>query len=141
MRAITPLVLPLLLMSSLAVAAEAHPACRGNGDSLQQLRIYEIDRGNSGDFHARFRDHALRIMARHGFHVTDIWESDRGDTLELVYLLSWPDRATMDAAWEGFLADAEWVDIKRRIRPESGVLVREVTGRPLVRLSYSPACD
>ena len=55
-------------------------------------------------------------------------------------MLDWADKATMDAAWKSFLADAEWIDIKKRSAVEHGELVREAKGQPLERLSYSPAC-
>jgi len=115
--------------------------CPDTGSGIQQLRIYEINRGNRDVFHGRFQDHALRIMERHGFKIIDMWESDTGEKTEFIYLLSWPDKDTMDSRWEAFLADQEWIDIKRRTAAESGVLVREVDGRPLARVSYSPACD
>lgn len=91
-------------------------------------------------FHDRFHDHALRLMRRHGFTVLDMWESDTGDRLQFVYLLSRRDEATMEARWEAFLADEEWIAIKRRTATESGELVREADGQPLSRVSYSPAC-
>lgn len=136
----------LLFLSLIALAASASASepdrfvCHGNGSSLQQLRIYEINRANQDAFHQRFQDHALRIMRRHGFSVIDMWESDTGEKLQFVYVLSWPDRATMDARWKAFLADEEWIEIKRRTAAASGELVREANGQPLVRVSYSPAC-
>ncbi|GEM_PF-484478 len=136
--------LAVVVAATLAWSAPATAADRylcERQDGLQQLRIYEINRDNRGPFHDRFRDHALRIMQRHGFTVLDMWESDTGDRLQFVYLLSWPDEATMEARWEAFLADGEWIAIKRRTAAESGQLVREANGQPLARLSYSPACD
>jgi hypothetical protein len=58
-----------------------------------------------------------------------------------VYVLSWPDRATMESSWRAFLADQEWIDIKKRAAAEHGELVNEANGQPLVRLSFSPACN
>jgi hypothetical protein len=78
--------------------------CPANEARLQQLRIYEINRDNRGPFHQRFQDHALRIMKKYGFNVVGMWESDTGEKLQLVYVLDWPDRATMDSAWKAFLA-------------------------------------
>jgi hypothetical protein len=123
-----------------AAAAETSHLCSGNGTQLQQLRIYEVIRDNRDPFHERFRDHALRIMRRHQFNVIDIWESDTGDKLQFIYVLNWPDRATMDERWKAFMADPEWSDIKKRSSAEHGPLVRSAEGQPLVRLSYSPAC-
>ena len=134
----------LSLLCSLAMPAPTEArddfVCPDNGNTLQQLRVYEIPRHNRDAFHARFRDHALRIMQRHDFTVVDMWESDTGEKLEFVYVLSWSDRETMDARWAAFLADQEWIDIKRATAAESGELVRDAVGQPLVRLSYSPAC-
>ena len=128
----------LLLAPPLATGSGFH--CAADGATLQQLRIYELDRGNSGHFHARFRDHTLRIMARHGFRIADMWESDTAGKLQLVYVLEWPDAATMERQWAAFMADQEWADIKRRSAAEHGRLVEHAGGQPLVRLSYSPAC-
>jgi heme-degrading monooxygenase HmoA len=114
--------------------------CRSNGSEIQQLRVYEVNRSNREAFHRRFQDHALRIMRRHGFRIVDMWESDTGEKVEFVYLLNWPDRGTMDARWKAFLADDEWIEIKKQTAAESGELVRETEGKPLNRVSYSPAC-
>lgn len=133
--------LALTTLPALASAGDDRYVCPANGSELQQLRIYEINRSNRDPFHERFQDHALRIMKRHGLNVVDMWESDSGEKIELVYVLTWPDKATMDARWKAFLADQEWIDIKRRSAAESGQLVREANGRPLIRLSYSPACS
>ena len=35
---------------------------------IQQLRIYEIFDASADAFHARFRDHCMRIMARYAVH-------------------------------------------------------------------------
>lgn len=132
----------LLGFAVLAAGADTHDryVCRSNGSELQQLRIYELNRANRDAFHQRFQDHALRIMQRHGFKIVDMWESDTGAKLEFVYVLAWPDQRTMDRRWQEFLADEEWIAIKKRTAAESGELVREVGARSLVRVSYSPAC-
>lgn len=132
----------LLCLSTLPgiVSAQDRYICKSNGAELQQLRIYEINRDNKDAFHARFQDHALRIMKRYDFRIIDMWESDTGEKIQFVYVLTWPDRATMDLRWKELLADKEWADIKKRTAAESGQLVREANGQPLVRVSYSPAC-
>jgi NIPSNAP len=134
----------ITLFSALAwptLASSAAPyICEGNAQRIHQLRIYEINRENRDNFHERFRDHAVRIMKRHDFEIVDMWESDTGAKLRFIYILAWPDRATMDVRWKAFLADQEWIDIKKRTAAEHGQLVRDAQGQPLERLSYSPAC-
>src|SRR4029453_8292616 len=46
---------------------------------IHQLRIYEIFEGNKHAFHDRFRDHAMRIMAKYDFKIVAIWETRTGD--------------------------------------------------------------
>src|SRR3546814_2487498 len=77
--------LALAVLLTLAPAATAAPAA--TPAPLQQLRIYEIPRANEGVFHDRFQDHALRIMARHGFAVRSLWRSEHEGKVEFVYLL------------------------------------------------------
>src|ERR1044072_7727199 len=107
---------------------------------IQQLRIYEIFEKNKAAFHARFRDHAARIMrTRYGFRIVAMWETKFGDRTEFVYLLEWPDEATKTAAWAAFMADAEWSEIKRVTHAEHGLMVGQIEDRLLVPTDYSPA--
>src|SRR3546814_7447883 len=95
--------LALAVLLTLAPAATAAPAA--TPAPLQQLRIYEIPRANEGVFHDRFQEHALRIMARHGFAVRSIWRSEPEGKVEFVYLLDWPAAAHMKEALAPFMAD------------------------------------
>ncbi len=104
---------------------------------INQLRIYEIFGNNKAAFHDRFRDHAARIMGRHGFRIVAMWEAQGGDKTEFVYLLEWPDEATMKAAWAAFMADDEWAEIKRVTAAEHGSLVGGIEDRVLEATTYS----
>jgi hypothetical protein len=55
---------------------------------IHQLRIYEIFERNKAAFHARFRDHAARIMARHGFRIVATWETASTGRTEFAYILA-----------------------------------------------------
>lgn len=105
---------------------------------IQQLRIYEIFEENKQAFHDRFRNHAMRIMGSHGFQFVSVWESRSGERTELVYLLEWPDEETMSSAWEAFMADQEWKDIKRDWAGEHGKAVGEIQDRVLFPTFYTP---
>lgn len=91
--------LALIACPGLATAQSTY-ICAGNGREIQQLRIYELNRDNRDHFHQRFQDEALRIMKKYNFRVLDIRESDTGEKLQFVYVLSWPDRATMGSSWK-----------------------------------------
>jgi NIPSNAP protein len=106
---------------------------------VHQLRIYRIFDRNKAAFHARFRDHAMRIMRRYGSELLDMWETrDDGGPL-FVYLLRWPDVEAKERAWTAFLADEEWKRIKRETAAAHGDLVGEIVDRTLLRTDYSPA--
>jgi heme-degrading monooxygenase HmoA len=104
---------------------------------LHQLRIYEIFEGNKAAFHDRFRDHAARLMAAHGFRILAMWETKTERRTEFVYLLAWPDEAAKNAAWSAFMADPEWKEIKRQTSARHGDLVGAIEDRVLLPTPYS----
>src|SRR5215217_402153 len=93
---------------------------------IHQLRIYEIFDANKKAFHDRFRDDAMRIMARYDFKVVATWEAKKDNRTEFVYLLEWPDEETMNDRWEKFLRDPEWIKIKKETGEINGPLVGEI---------------
>jgi hypothetical protein len=105
---------------------------------IHQLRIYEIFDSNKKAFHDRFRDHAMRIMAKYDFKIVAAWESKKDNRTEFVYLLEWPDKETMTDRWEKFLRDPEWIKIKKETGEISGPLVGEIQARTLYLTDYSP---
>lgn len=105
---------------------------------VHQLRIYEIFENNKQAFHERFHSHAMRIMARYDFKIVATWESRKDDRTELVYLLEWPDSDTMKDRWAKFLADEEWIEIKKVTAAASGQMVGEIEDRTLELTDYSP---
>ncbi len=106
---------------------------------IHQLRIYEIFEHNKDAFHARFREHAARIMRSHGFEIVAIWEAQTEAQTEFVYLLAWPDEGSMRRAWSAFMADEEWKAIKRVTHAEHGDLVGAIEDRTLLPTSYTPS--
>ncbi|MBP2617649.1 NIPSNAP family protein [Chryseobacterium jejuense] len=105
---------------------------------LHQLRIYEIPKENRQVFLDRFRDHALRIMKKHGFNIVSIWESEFEGKTEFVYLLEWKDENTKKIAWQSFMADQEWKDIKIRTAKLHGDFVNTIEDRTLKLSEFSP---
>jgi hypothetical protein len=134
------LLLTLIVMLTLGVfvpqrslmnAAEAQQV-------IHQLRIYEIFNNNKKAFHDRFRDHAMRIMAKYDFKIVATWESKKDNRTEFVYLLEWPDKETMTDRWRKFLQDQEWIKIKKETGEMNGPLVGEIQDRTLYLTDYSP---
>jgi hypothetical protein len=105
---------------------------------IHQLRIYEIFDNNKKAFHDRFRDHAMRIMAKYDFKIVATWESKKDNRTEFVYLLEWLDKETMTDRWKKFLQDQEWIKIKKETGEVNGPLVGEIQDRTLYLTDYSP---
>lgn len=105
---------------------------------VYQLRIYEVSPEKRDIFHNRFKNHALRIMKRYDFEIIALWESVSVVNFEFIYLLKWPDIATMELQWKLFLADEEWKEIKKKTIDETGEPVIRVTSRLLNDVDYSP---
>jgi hypothetical protein len=105
---------------------------------IHQLRIYEIFDSNKKAFHDRFRDRAMRIMAKYDFKIIAAWESKKDNRTEFIYLLEWSDKETMTDRWEKFLRDEEWTRIKKETGEINGPLVGEIQDRTLYLTDYSP---
>ena len=71
--------------------------------------------GGFGDLnllHARFRQHSMRILRKHGMDIMGFWQqADRPDTL--MYLVAYRDAAAREAAWVAFQSDPEWTKVAR----------------------------
>lgn len=118
-------------------AADVAPA--GEKPRLFEMRTYTATPGKLGDLHARFRDHANRLFARHGMAVVGCWtptDPERGkDTL--VFLLAYPDKDARDKSWREFSNDPEWKQI-RDDSEKAGKLVTKVDSVFLAPADYSP---
>ena len=105
---------------------------------IYELRTYEAAPGKLPALNARFRDHTLRIFARHGLDVVGFWTYAHGGwSNQLVYLMKFEDMADRDRKWASFMADEEW----RRVLAEShseGSLTTRIRSDILAPTDYSP---
>jgi len=129
----------LIVMLTIGVTGRSSATANERQKVVHQLRIYEIFDGNKKAFHDRFRDHAMRIMAKYDFKIVAMWESKKDNRIEFVYLLEWPDKETMTDRWKKFLRDPEWIRIKKETGEMHGPLVGDIQDRTLYLTDYSPA--
>ncbi len=106
---------------------------------INQLRIYEVPPANRAPFLDRFRDHAARIMGRHGFRIQAMWTDDRDGRVRFVYLLTWADPDEMTQAWAAFMADPEWAEIKVQTSAQHGDFVLGIEDVVLEPVPFSAA--
>lgn len=98
------------------VACGPRPGAANIADNARcfELRTYRVT-GKVGDLnllHARFRQHSLRILRKHGMDIMGFWQqADRPDTL--MYLVAYADAAAREAAWVAFQSDPEWAKIAK----------------------------
>lgn len=128
--------LSVLLATPLALGAQqamSHPK------PVYELRIYKLNPANKQHFHDRFRDQCMPIMKRYGFDIVFTSETTSMGGPEFVYLLRWPDDEVRAKAWKAFLADPEWIAIKKSTAAKYGDLVEDVQDRQLQLTPYTPA--
>ena len=77
-------------------------------------------------------------MKRYGFDIVFTSQSGPDGHAEFVYLLRWKERATQISAWKAFLADPEWIAIKKATAAKYGDLVDDLEDRSLDMLPYTP---
>jgi hypothetical protein len=61
--------------------------------------------------HARFRDHSIRLLQKHGMTLVGFWvptDADKGAGNTLVYLVAHKSREAATASWKAFGEDPEW---------------------------------
>ena len=123
------------VLTGLCFLSSATAYCQG---SVYQLRIYKLLAGNEQHFHERFSEGCMPIMRRYGFDIVFTSQSGEAGHEEFVYLLRWKDRNTQVSSWKNFLADPDWIRIKKTTAAKWGDLVDDVQDRSLDMLPYTP---
>lgn len=135
------LALPALLaLLPLAAPAAAQTAPAAPQQPVYELRIYTPAPGKAEALNARFRNHTLKLFARHGMHNVAYWnELPRPDAPDgrVVYLLSYPSREAREADWKAFVADPEWQKVVAESEA-NGKIVIKVESIFLTMTDYSP---
>ena len=97
------LFLPLIL-ASLSMS-QAPPVV---AEPLYELRIYTAAEGKLDALNARFRDHTMKLFAKHGMTSIGYWMPIDNDKNQLIYLMSYPSMEARKLSWSMFVADPEW---------------------------------
>ena len=102
-----------------------------------ELRTYYAAPGKLDALLARFRDHTVRLFAKHGIQNIGYWVPLDNPDNKLIYMLAFPSREARQAAWKAFSADPDWK--KARSESEaSGKLVTKIESVFLTATDYSP---
>ena len=80
-------------------------------ERVYELRTYVAAEGKLEALHARFRDHTMKISAKHHMKVVGFWgpvDKEKGSENTLIYVLEFPSIDAMKTAWAAFHKDPEW---------------------------------
>lgn len=111
-----------------------------------ELRTYRASEGNLGALNARFRDHTLKLFARHGITHVGYWTlaaGQPGADRTLHYILAHPSQAAAEEAFKTFRADPDWIAAKEASERKAGGSLTEsgpagVKSEFLAPADYSP---
>ena len=88
-----------------------------------ELRTYTTNDGKFNDLLNRFRDHTVRIFARHNMVSIGYWiPKDMPNTL--IYILAHPSREAATQNWDAFRKDPEWVTARTASEANGPILAK-----------------
>lgn len=94
-----------------------------NEPRVFELRTYTATPGKLGDLNARFRDHTLKLFAKHGMTNFGYWtpaEKEKGADDTLIYLLAHASKEAAGASFKNFGGDPDWVKAKKASEEKAG---------------------
>ena len=135
MKIIAPHLLAALCAFALLTGCSTTPA---KPDArVYELRTYYAAPGKLDDLNARFRNHTLKLFAKHGMENVAYWVPLDNTNNVLIYLLAHPSREARDAAFKAFGSDPEWKSVVQTTEA-NGRLVTKVDVQFLQPTDYSP---
>jgi hypothetical protein len=133
----------LLLAMTVSVAALLPSSAAQKDSRCYELRTYRAATGKMEALNKRFREHTLRLFARHGITSLGYWErlDKEGQPInQLTFLLSYPDREAREKSWKAFQADPEWQAAVKASEAGGPLLEKNgVTSIFMKATDYSPA--
>jgi hypothetical protein len=93
------------------------------GDRVFELRTYTATPNSLDDLDARFKNHTMKLFAKHGmtnvvyFHLL---EGQKGAENTLVYLLAHKSEEAGKKSFDGFRSDADWIAARKASEEKAG---------------------
>ncbi len=102
------------------------------------MRTYYAAEGKLDALHQRFRDHTIRLFAKHGIESLGYFVPlGENHERKLVFFIAYPSREERDARWNAFFQDAEWQQAYKSSEI-NGKLVEKAETVYLTATDYSP---
>lgn len=83
----------------------------GEAPLIYEIRIYEAVEGKAPAMRARFKEHVVPRMPRHGIELVGVFEAPVDDG-RITYLTRFKSEEDRTKAWAAFGGDSEWKAIK-----------------------------
>jgi hypothetical protein len=112
----------IALTTGAQTVAAQEPAAAPSGPVFE-VRTYIASAGKLDALHARFRDHTIRIFARHGMKSIAYWVPDNQRNT-IVYIIQHESREAAAANWKAFLSDPEWVKVAADSNVDGNIVAR-----------------
>lgn len=127
-------------------ATDYSPAIKAshNGERVFELRTYTTTPGNLGALNDRFRDHTLKLFAKHGMTNVAYWTllaDQEGADRTLIYVLAHASKEAADKSFAAFRTDPDWVAARKASEEKAGGSLTEKDGVKSVFMKatdYSP---
>jgi hypothetical protein len=137
-RLVSWTVLWVLLIVGLPCSATA--ADEATDGAVYELRIYTAAEGKLEALNERFREHTLKLFAKHGMENVGYWvatDEPKSETT-LIYLLKHASREAADKSWAGFRGDPEWQKVAAASKAQhSDLLQGKIDATYMVPTDYS----
>lgn len=96
------------------------------GRHVFELRTYVCNDGKLDALDARFRNHTLKLFAKHGMTNLPYWhptDADKGAGKTLIYLLAHDSVEAAKKSFDAFRADPEWIKVRDASEANGKILV------------------
>lgn len=120
----------LLLVSQFSFA-------KPKDDRYFELRVYYCNPGRLDALLDRFKNHTIRIFAKHGINDLGYWIPTNNTENALYYLMAYPSKAARDSSWKAFYEDPEWKEVARKSELD-GKIIAKATITFLKATDFSP---
>jgi hypothetical protein len=94
-----------------------------SGERVFELRTYTASPGNLDALNARFRNHTLKLLEKHGITNVGYWvpvQGQKGADNTLIYILAHKSTDAAKASSEAFLKDPDWLAARKASEEKAG---------------------
>ena len=120
----------------------APPIAAASGPRIIEMRRYTTLPGKLDSLDARFRDHTVKLFAKHGmtnlpyFHLD---EGQDGNDVTLLYFLTHTSTDAMTTSFDSFRGDPDWITVRDASEKDGRILIEKgVVSTALDPTEYSP---